>query len=389
MEAEPGRNPALTDIKVLDFSRVLAGPWAGQTLADLGATVIKVEAPGGDDTRSWGPPFIERDGDRSAAYFYACNRGKSSIVLDLTTVEGQTTARRLAADADVLIENFKVGDLARYGLDYAALSALNPRLVYCSITGFGQDGPYADRAGYDYLIQGMSGLMSITGDPGGAPQRSGVAITDLISGLFSVIGILAALRDRDPTGRGQQIDISLLDCAVAALVNQASSFFATGQAPGRTGNTHPSIVPYQVFPVVDGDIIIAAGNNRQYRKLCEALGRPDLATAPEYATNADRIMHRDALTGILSELTRQWHRHTLLAALRKVKVPAAPILSIAEVFEDPHVIARGARVRNEGVDGLRMPIRFSASKVSKQAAAPLLDQQGAEIAKGSFSGIAK
>jgi crotonobetainyl-CoA:carnitine CoA-transferase CaiB-like acyl-CoA transferase len=374
----------LAGLKVLDLSRILAGPFAGQTLADLGATVIKVEAPGGDDTRTWGPPFIERDGDRSAAYFYSANRGKKSVVADFTTPEGQDFVRNLAAEADVLLENFKVGGLAKYGLDYPALSALNPRLVYCSITGFGQDGPYADRAGYDYLIQGMSGLMSITGQPEGEPQRVGVAVTDLFSGLYSVIGILAALRDRDRTGRGQQIDIALMDCATSVLVNQAMNFFATGTAPGRTGNAHPNIVPYQVFPVADGDVIVATGNDGQYRRFCEVLRRPALAADPAYATNRDRVTLRDRLVPLLAEATKEWRRDDLLAALRAVGVPAGPINSIAQVFDDEQILARGLHIRPEGVDGVRSPFRFSDSTLDTTRTAPRLDQHGAEIRESGF-----
>ena len=374
----------LEGLRVLDLSRILAGPFAGQTLADLGATVIKVEAPGGDDTRTWGPPFIDRDGDRTAAYFYAANRGKKSVVADFTTADGQDFVRKLAAEADVLLENFKVGGLAKYGLDYPALSALNPGLVYCSITGFGQDGPYADRAGYDYLIQGMSGLMSITGQPDGEPQRVGVAVTDLFSGLYAVIGILAALRERDRTGRGQHLDIALLDCATAVLANQAMNFFATGEAPGRTGNGHPNIVPYQVFPVADGDVIVATGNDGQYRRFCEVLKRPALSTDPAYATNRDRVTRRETLVPLLAEATREWRRDDLLAALRAVGVPAGPINSIAQVFDDEQVRTRGLHIRPEGVDGVRSPFRFSDSTLATIRTAPRLDQHGDEVRARGF-----
>ena len=374
----------LEGLRVLDLSRILAGPFAGQTLADLGATVIKVEAPGGDDTRTWGPPFIDRDGDRTAAYFYAANRGKKSVVADFTTADGQDFVRKLAAEADVLLENFKVGGLAKYGLDYPALSALNPGLVYCSITGFGQDGPYADRAGYDYLIQGMSGLMSITGQPDGEPQRVGVAVTDLFSGLYAVIGILAALRERDRTGRGQHLDIALLDCATAVLANQAMNFFATGEAPGRTGNGHPNIVPYQVFPVADGDVIVATGNDGQYRRFCEVLMRPALSTDPAYATNRDRVTRRETLVPLLAEATREWRRDDLLAALRAVGVPAGPINSIAHVFDDEQVRTRGLHIRPEGVDGVRSPFRFSDSTLATIRTAPRLDQHGDEVRARGF-----
>jgi crotonobetainyl-CoA:carnitine CoA-transferase CaiB-like acyl-CoA transferase len=374
----------LAGLKVLDLSRILAGPFAGQTLADLGATVIKVEAPGGDDTRTWGPPFIERGDDRTAAYFYAANRGKKSVVADFTTPEGQDFVRSLAAEADVLLENFKVGGLAKYGLDYPALSALNPRLVYCSVTGFGQDGPYADRAGYDYMIQGMSGLMSITGTPDGEPQRVGVAVTDLFSGLYAVIGILAALRERDRTGHGQHVDIALLDCATAMLANQAMNYLATGTAPGRTGNAHPNIVPYQVFPVADGDVIVATGNDGQYRRFCEVVGRPALAADPAYATNRDRVTRRDALVPRLAEATRAWRRDDLLAALHSVGVPAGPINSIAQALDDEQLRAREMRIRPDGVEGIRSPFRFSDSTLETSRTAPRLDEHGNEVRENGF-----
>jgi crotonobetainyl-CoA:carnitine CoA-transferase CaiB-like acyl-CoA transferase len=374
----------LAGLKVLDLSRILAGPFAGQTLADLGATVIKVEAPGGDDTRTWGPPFIDREGDRTAAYFYAANRGKRSVVADFTMPEGQAFVRSLAAEADVLLENFKVGGLVKFGLDYPALSALNARLVYCSITGFGQDGPYADRPGYDYMIQGMSGLMSITGQPDGEPQRAGVAVTDLFSGLYAVIGILAALRERDRTGRGQHLDIALLDCATAMLANQAMNYLATGTSPGRTGNAHPNIVPYQVFPVADGEVIVATGNDGQFRRFCEAVGRPALAADQAYATNRDRVTRRDELVPLLAGATRAWRRDDLLAALRDAGVPAGPINSVAQALEDEQVRARGMRIFPEGVAGVRSPFRFSDSTLETSRTAPRLDEHGAEVRGHGF-----
>ena len=374
----------LAGLKVLDLSRILAGPFAGQTLADLGATVIKVEAPGGDDTRTWGPPFIEREGERTAAYFFAANRGKRSVAVDLTTPEGQNLIRNLAAEADVLLENFKVGGLAKHGLDYPALSAVNPGLVYCSITGFGQDGPYAGRAGYDYLIQGMSGLMSITGTPEGEPQRVGVAVVDLFSGLYGVIGILAALRERDRTGRGQHIDVALLDCGTAMLANQAMNYLATGTAPGRTGNGHPNIVPYQVFPVADGAVIVSTGKDAQYRRFCEVLGRPALAADPANATNQDRVTRRDTLVPLLAEATRGWPRDGLLAALEAVGVPAGPINSIAQAIEDKQVQARDMRIAPDGVPGIRTPLRFSESTLDTARTAPRLDQHGAEVRRNGF-----
>jgi len=374
----------LSGLKVLDLSRVLAGPWAGQTLADLGADVIKVEAPGGDDTRRWGPPFIDRDGDRSAAYFYAANRGKRSIAADFSDPEDLALVTSLACQADVLIENFKVGGLGKFGLDYPSLSGKNPRLIYCSITGFGQVGPYAERAGYDYLIQGMSGLMSITGEPEGEPQRVGVAVTDIFSGLYGVIGILAALEQRNRTGRGQQIDISLLDAATAILANQAMNYFASGTSPGRIGNSHPNIVPYQVFPVADGDLIIATGNDAQFRRLCETLGRPELAEHPDFATNKDRIAHRETIVERLSEATRLWKRDDLVAALSAAKVPAGPINSIGEAISDPHMKARGMHIQPQGIDGLRSPIAFSDATLSTDRTAPGLDSDGADIRKRGF-----
>ncbi|PZO64935.1 MAG: CoA transferase, partial [Paracoccus denitrificans] len=285
----------LEDLKVVELARILAGPWAGQLLADLGATVTKVEAPDGDDTRTWGPPFIERDGDRSAAYFHATNRGKDSVTADFRTPEGQAIVRELIADADILLENFKVGGLAQYGLDYATLAAINPRLIYCSITGFGQDGPYAARAGYDYIIQGMSGLMSVTGEPGGQPQKVGVAVVDLFTGIYATTAILAAVHQREKIGRGQHIDMALFDVATAVMANQAMNFLASGTAPRMLGNAHPNIVPYAVFDCADGWIIIASGNDAQYRRLCQVLGLPALADAPDYATNPARVANRDAL----------------------------------------------------------------------------------------------
>jgi crotonobetainyl-CoA:carnitine CoA-transferase CaiB-like acyl-CoA transferase len=364
----------LEGLKVLELARILAGPIVGQTLADLGATVIKVESPKGDDTRSWGPPFIEREGEEtpSAAYFYSCNRGKYSVTADLATDEGRAFVQDLAGEADVLIENFKVGGLAKYGLDYASLSARNPGLVYCSITGFGQTGPYAERAGYDYLVQGMSGLMSITGDPKGAPQKVGVAVTDIYTGLYAVIAIQAALTARGKTGQGQQIDMSLLDAGTGSLVNQAMNFLATGTSPNRMGNQHPNIVPYEVFPVSDGDVIIAAGNDGQYQRLCDVLNRPDLAAHPEYQTNAGRVKHRDALVPVLKSETAKWTKEGLLAALKTVKVPSSPINTVAEVFFDPQIEHREMRIMPESIPGVRTPITFGSSELSLNRTAPSL-----------------
>lgn len=360
----------LAGLKVVELARILAGPWAGQTLADLGAAVIKVEAPAGDDTRQWGPPFIDHDGDRTAAYFHACNRGKQSVVADFTTPAGQATVRDLVQDADVLIENFKVGGLDKYGLDYATLSALNPRLIYCSITGFGQTGPYAHRAGYDYIIQGMSGLMSITGEPDGQPQRAGVAITDIFTGVYSVSAILAALHQRHATGRGQHIDMALLDCAVAVTANQALNYLSTGTPPGRTGNYHPNLTPYQVFDCADGHIIIATGNDAQYQRLCRLLGLDGMATDPKFLKNADRVANRPDMIDRLMAQTRTRTKADLLAGCEDAGIPAGPINDLAEVFADRQVIARGMQIAPEGVPGVRAPYRFSDADLVATRAAP-------------------
>ncbi|WP_095590826.1 CaiB/BaiF CoA transferase family protein [Actibacterium ureilyticum] len=366
----------LEGLKVVELARILAGPWVGQALADLGAEVIKVEAPQGDDTRHWGPPFIERDGDRTAAYFYACNRGKRSVVADFRTPEGQQIVRDLVQDADILIENFKLGGLAKYGLDYASLSALNPRLIYCSITGFGQTGPYAERAGYDYLLQGMSGLMSITGAADGQPQKVGVAVTDVVTGLYGTIGILAAVEQRHRTGRGQQIDMSLFDCATAMLANQTMNYLATGQSPTRQGNAHPNIVPYQVFDVADGHVIIAVGNDGQFRKLCKVLDCDALADDPRFATNPDRVANRDALVPQLAERLSKWQAADLLQALEAQGVPAGPINTVGQALEDPQIAARGLRIAPEGVPGLRGPWRFSDAELAVERSAPILPKSG-------------
>jgi crotonobetainyl-CoA:carnitine CoA-transferase CaiB-like acyl-CoA transferase len=364
----------LDGIRVLELARILAGPWAGQTLADLGAEVIKVEAPGGDDTRSWGPPFIDRTGDRSAAYFHAANRGKRSVVLDFSTEAGQAAVRALAARADVLIENFKVGGLAKYGLDYGRLGALNPRLIYCSITGFGQDGPRAGQPGYDYIVQGMAGLMSVTGAPEGQPQKVGVAVTDILTGLYSVNAILAALHLRQTTGRGQHIDMGLLDVATAFMANQAMNYLTTGVAPQRIGNAHQNLTPYQVFDCADGWIIIATGNDAQYRRLCGILGLEDMAEDPDYLTNADRIAHRGEMTRRLTGATLLRSKAELLAACEAEGVPAGPINDLAEVFADPQVIARGVRTEAEGIPGVRPPFRFSDAGIAEARPAPKLGQ---------------
>lgn len=338
--------PPLAGLRVLELARILAGPWIGQLLADLGADVVKVEAPEGDDTRKWGPPFVEGvEGDNlSAAYFHSANRGKRSITADFRTPEGQALVRKLAAHADVVVENFKVGGLEKYGLDAASLRKAYPRLIYCSVTGFGQTGPYAPRAGYDFLVQGMGGPMSVTGEPAGAPMKAGYAVADIYTGLYASVGILSALRQRDATGEGATLDLALLDAQIAVLGNQAMNYLVSGNPAPRLGNAHPNIVPYDVFPVADGHIIIATGNDGQYRKLCEVLGDESLIADPDYAENRARIANRLALTAKLHVLTQRYSKADLLAALEKVGVPAGPINAIDEVFADPQVQARGIRV---------------------------------------------
>jgi len=375
----------LAGLKVLELARILAGPWAGQVLADLGATVIKIESPKGDDTRTWGPPFVERDNDRSAAYFYSCNRGKQSVLADIKTAEGQKLVRELAAEADVVIENFKVGGLAKYGLDYASLSEINKGLVYCSITGFGQTGPYAERAGYDYLVQGMSGLMSITGVPTGEPQKVGVAVTDIYTGLYSVIAIQAAIALRAKTGTGQHIDMSLLDAGTATLANQAMNYFATGDSPKRMGNEHPNIVPYGVFPVADGDIIIAAGNDGQYQRLCGVLGRDDLAQDPRFETNSKRVAMRAELVPQIKAVTKVWRKADILARFEAAKVPASPINSVGEAMEDPQIVHRRLASEVEGVEGLRTPIMFRSEPAVATRTAPKLGEHSETVAKLGWS----
>jgi len=369
----------LDGIKVIELARILAGPWAGQTLADLGAEVIKVEAPEGDDTRRWGPPFITRDGDTSAAYFHAANRGKKSVTADFRTAEGRETVRRLAADADVLIENFKVGGLAKYGLDYDSLHKVNPKLIYCSITGFGQTGPYAHRAGYDFIIQGMAGLMSVTGAPDGQPQKVGIAVADIFTGVYSATAILAALVQRGRTGQGQHIDMALMDVAVSTMANQALNYLATGIAPGMMGNAHPNLVPYAVFDCADGWIILATGNDTQFRKLCELLGLTEMAKAPEFATNALRIAGRADLTKTLTEATLRWQKADLLAACEGAGVPAGQINAMDEVFADPQVIARGMQIAPDGLPGVRSPMTFSGADLSLDRPAPKLGQDQALV----------
>jgi len=362
----------LEGLKVVELARILAGPWIGQSLADLGAEVIKVESPDGDDTRKWGPPFIEREGDRSAAYYYSANRGKSCVTADFRTEEGRQTVIDLVRDADILIENFKVGGLAKYGLDYASLRKINPRLIYCSVTGFGQDGPYAPRAGYDFLLQGMSGLMSITGEPDGQPQKVGVAITDIVTGLYGSIGILAAVEQRHRTGRGQHLDMSLMDCATALLANQAMNYLATGESPRRLGNDHPNIAPYQVMAVQDGHVILAVGNDGQFQRLCQVLELADVAEDPRFQTNQLRVDNREALTMRLEQALSGWTQAELLEALEAATVPAGPINTIGQAFDDPQIRHRGMQIAPEGVPGVRGPWKFSDAELALDKTAPKL-----------------
>jgi crotonobetainyl-CoA:carnitine CoA-transferase CaiB-like acyl-CoA transferase len=370
---------ALEGVRVLELARVLAGPWIGQTLADLGADVVKVESPEGDETRGWGPPFIETEGEKSAAYFHGCNRGKRSIVADFSTERGREIVRRLAARSDVLIENFKVGGLKKFGLDYESLSAINPRLVYCSLTGFGQTGPYAKRPGYDFLIQGMSGYMDITGEPDGPPEKVGVAVCDLFTGLYGVIAIEAALLAREKSGRGQQIDLSLFDTMGAMLANQAMNYLASNVAPKRMGNAHPNLAPYQTFPVADGWLIIAVGNDGQFTRLCGALGIAAAAGDPRFVSNAARVAHRGELERELVAKTREWKRDDLLAALEAAVVPAGPINTVADLFADPQFLARGMRIAPQGAPGVRSPIAMSASPLVLERRSPRLGEHEREI----------
>ncbi len=372
-------NKPLEGVRVVELARILAGPWIGQTLADLGAEVIKVESPEGDDTRTWGPPYIETEGERAAAYYHACNRGKRSVVADFTTPEGQKLVRRLAETSDVLIENFKVGGLAKYGLDYAALHAVNPRLIYCSVTGFGQTGPYAQRAGYDFMIQGMAGIMDLTGDPQGEPQKMGVAFADIFTGVYGVVAIQAALLQRARTGLGQHIDMALLDCMSGVLANQAMNYLASGVAPTRLGNSHPNIAPYQTFAVADGHIIIAVGNDQQFLRLCGVLGLAELAVDPLYATNALRVKNRATLTANLSAQIATWPRAALLAVLEAAIVPAGPINKVSDVFADPQFQNRGMEIHVQGVPGLRTPIRMSDSALTLERRSPKLGEHTDEI----------
>jgi crotonobetainyl-CoA:carnitine CoA-transferase CaiB-like acyl-CoA transferase len=386
----------LTGVRVLDLSRVLAGPWCTQTLADLGADVIKIERPmrdgaGGDDTRSWGPPFLkDREGHDTAeaAYYLGTNRNKRSVTVDIAQPEGQALIRRLAGECDVFIENFKVGDMARYGLDAATLRTQYPKLVYCSVTGFGQTGPYRERAGYDYAVQGMGGLMSVTGErddlPGGGPQKVGVAVADLFTGMYASVAILAALRHRDATGEGQVIDMALLDTQVAMLANLGANYLTTGVAPQRMGNAHQNIVPYQVFETSDGHLILAVGNDGQFAKFCGVAGRPDLAQDPRYARNAARVRHRDTLVPLLAGVLKSRKKHDWLSALEAAKVPCGAINNLGEVFADPHVQSRGMTVAmpHPLTDDLRLvasPMKLSATPVQYRLPPPLLGEHTNEV----------
>lgn len=387
--AAPG---ALSHIRVLDLSRVLAGPWASQVLADLGADVIKVERPGaGDDTRGWGPPWLsDRTGRETSesTYFLSANRGKRSVTIDIARPEGQALVRRLAEGSDVLLENFKVGSLARHGLGYEDLAAVNPRLVYCSISGFGQTGPYRQRAGYDFLVQAMGGLMSITGEPdvapGGGPMKVGVAIADVLTGMYAATAVLAALAARERTGRGQRVDLSLLDVQVATLANQAQAYLVTREAPGRLGNAHPSIVPYQVFATRDGHIVLAVGNDGQFARLCLVAGRPELSSDERFATNAARVRNRGALAPLLAGVLAERRSMEWIAALEEAGVPCGPINDLAQVFDDPQVRHRGMAIDvphplSGTVPLVASPIRLSATPIAYRRPPPTLGQHTREV----------
>ncbi len=372
----------LAGLRILELARILAGPWVGQLLADLGADVVKVESPSGDDTRQWGPPFVAGvEGENlSAAYFHACNRGKRSIALDFGKAEDLATVKRLAAHADVVVENFKVGGLRKYGLDAESLRAAHPRLVYASITGFGQTGPYAERAGYDFMIQGMAGAMSITGEADGLPQKAGYATADIFTGMYTSVAILSALRRRDATGEGATIDCALFEAQAAVLGNQAMNYFIGGKAPGRMGNAHPNIVPYAVYPAADGHIILATGNDRQFRDAMAAIGAPEIAADPAYATNKDRIARRPEIEAKIAAVTATLPRDRMLAAFEAAKVPAGPINSIADVFADPQAQARGIRVELEAphakggaIPSVRGPIVMDGKPLVSERPSPRLD----------------
>ncbi|WP_207062282.1 CaiB/BaiF CoA-transferase family protein [Motiliproteus sp. SC1-56] len=375
---------ALDGFRVLDLSRILAGPWATQMLADCGAEVIKIERPGsGDDTRGWGPPYMG-DGEGDAAYFHCANRGKQSLAVDITHPEGQALVHQLAREVDVVVENFKVGALKRYHLDYASLKATNPRLVYCSITGFGQSGPYRERAGYDFMIQAMGGLMSVTGEPDGQPTKVGVALTDVMTGLYACNAIQAALLHRERHGVGQHIDLALLDVQVATLANQAMNYLASGEAPGRLGNAHPNIVPYQAFATADGYIVLAVGNDTQFARFCELAGEPGLARRAEFATNRDRVRHRQALVPIIEQLVRRQNSAWWLEQLSRQGVPCGPINTLDQVFADPQVQHRQMRLELVKDDGSRSPsvanpVKFSATPIEYRGPPPALGQHSDQV----------
>ncbi len=379
----------LAGLRVLELARILAGPWAGQVLADLGADVIKVERKGtGDDTRGWGPPFVEGKDSKhiGSAYFHSANRGKRSIELDFESEEGRALVRKLAARSDVLIENFKVGGLAKFGLDYASLKDECPRLIYCSVTGFGQDGPYAKRAGYDLMAQGMAGVMDLTGTPDGEPTRIGIPMSDIFTGCYSVIGILAALHEREKTGKGAYIDTALVDSTVGVLSNQALNYLVSDKVPKRIGNAHANIVPYQVFPTADGYAIVATGNDAQYVKFCGVLGAPELASDPAYKDNVGRLKHREELIGKLSTLTAKMKRDDLLAKLEAQQVPAGPINDLEQVFRDPQVVHRGMKLelpctaaKTGLIPGVRTPIVIDGWKAASERPSPLLGEHTAQI----------
>ncbi|MFN3720971.1 MAG: CaiB/BaiF CoA transferase family protein [Rhizobium rhizophilum] len=387
MTAKPSAPPPLAGIRVIELARVLAGPWAGQMLGDLGADVIKVENPdGGDDTRAWGPPFVEgADGENlSAAYYHSTNRNKRSIAVDLKTAEGQETVRRLCASADVVIENFKRGGLEKYGLDYESLKAINPKLVYCSITGFGQNGPYADFAGYDYIVQGMSGFMSITGETGGEPMKAGVAIADIFTGIYAVTAIQAALIHVMKSGQGQFIDMALLDVMSAVLANQNMNYLISGKPPTRLGNAHPNISPYEVVPTADGHLILAVGNDGQFRRLCTILGIPTVAEDERFATNKARVANKVEVRRIVTAETAKWQKRDLLAACESNAVPAGPINSIEEMFADPQVQARGLNIdltddRGTEIPSVRTPIVLSETPLRYERPSPRIGEHGDEI----------
>ena len=373
------RNPKapLAGLKVLELARVLAGPWAGQILADLGADVIKIESPAGDGTRLWGPPWVEREeGDREAAYYHAANRGKRSVIADFKNADDLRRVRELAAGADVVLENFKTGTLARFGLDFASLEALNPRLVYCSITGFGQTGPRAREAGYDFVIQAMSGFMALTGEPAGQPMKMGISISDLTCGLYSVIGIQAALAMRERTGRGQHVDMALLDCSVGLLASQATHYLTTGENPPRMGNEHAQVSAYGVFPVADGEVVLAPANDGLFRKLLALLGREDLLGEEKFASNEARLANRAELDAMIAAETRKWQLDELLADCAEDGIPAGRVNAIDAVFEDPQVRARGMRIDLDGIPGVRSPFSFSEGELALDHPSPRKGEHG-------------